>query len=78
MRDILENPEETAEKEEKEERARLINERKGRDRTVLEATATGRGTAAGMSSDYLNEDQYDEINLSDIKRGVDKKKRQQA
>ena len=74
VRDILENPEATAEKEEKEERARLLNERKGRDPD----RATGysrRDGRIGMSSDYLNEDQYDEINLSDIKRGVDKDKK---
>lgn len=79
VRDILENPEETAEKEEKEERARLINERKGRDPDRAGGYShRERDGRIGMSSDYLNEDQYDEINLSDIKRGVDKKKKKKT
>lgn len=75
VRDILENPEATAEKEEKEERARLLNERKGRDPDRAAYSRREREGRIGMSSDYLNEDQYDEINLSDIKRGVEKKRR---
>ena len=75
VRDIVENPEATAEKEEKEERARILSERKGRDPNRAAYSRRDRGGRIGMSSDYLNEDQYDEINLSDIKRGVEKSDR---
>jgi hypothetical protein len=75
VRDILENPEMTLEKNEKEEKARLLSERKGRDPDRAGHAYGSREGRIGMSSDYLNEDQYDEINLSDIKRGVKEKKR---
>jgi hypothetical protein len=81
VRDIVENPDATMEKEEREERARLLNERKGRDpdRASGYSRREDRESRIGMSSDYLNEDnddtQYDEINLSDIKSGKAKKKK---
>ena len=60
VRDILENPETTLEKSEKEEKARLLSERKGRDPDRA-GRAYGREGRIGMSSEYLNADQYDEI-----------------